>query len=209
MIHVPPPLYIKLGIVNKIIESLVSAVRALSHKYDGEHEGNTVLNAHISYCLTNVGARREDYYEGKLAGPHCNNLMKNRSTFCNKFFNESISVYPPIEEALHQAGELRLRLISVADIYNDFEFSSRRGLGFYIGYQGKWSSTMAIEWSSTCFSFVRRLEAAIWRPRKGREQFVEVGKVPLQIPKLHSLLIHVEDFVRLIGYWAFFSEEYF
>ncbi len=139
----------------------MSVVRALSDKFDEEHERNPVFNAHLSYCLSNVVVRHEDYYEGKLAGPACNNLMKNMSTFCNKFLKELISGYPPIEEALHQAAELGLRLISVADIYNDSEFSSRRGLGFYMGYQGKWSSTMAIEWSSICFSFVRRLKAAI------------------------------------------------
>ncbi len=59
------------------------------------------------------------------------------------------------------------------------------------------------------FFFCQKIEGCYLTSSKRPWSFVEVGKVPLQMPKLYSLLIHVEDFVRLAGYWASFSEECF
>lgn len=66
-----------------------------------------------------------------------------------------------------------------------------------------------MESESVSFSFTRRLKTAIWRPRKKPGVAISAGKVSLRMPKLHTMLAHVSHFVRLTGFWGFFSEESF
>lgn len=139
MLLVPPPLHIKLGIVNKILESLVSIVAALQDKYDVEPGEKCEFNNHLSSALSKVGARREMYYAGTLSGSPCSNLMKNMSRFCDMFFDTKVAEYGTVSEELPTVSGFASNLVAVADMFNDSSTGERRGIGYYMAYQGKWS----------------------------------------------------------------------
>lgn len=131
--------------------------------------------------------------------------------FCTLFFHTSVRNYGTIIDQLPELSQLEMDLVSVSEIYNDSTNSSRRGIGFYFSYQGKWSESMLEHWRGLSLSFVRRLKKALWRPRKKRNEkpCIDYWRVTLRMPKLHSLLLHVAEFVKLTGYWAILSEESF
>ncbi len=112
-------------------------------------------------------------------------------------------------EELPGIQSLSSNLLSVAQMYNDFKDGKRRGVGFFLSYQGLWTASMLNEWKAVRLSFIKRLKNAIWRPRKFKGQRLEIGKVPLVMPKLHGFLTHLSQFVQLTYYWGFLNEECF
>lgn len=208
---VPPPLHIKLGVVNKILASLDLTVKFLEHKYEQNENEDNCFKVLLSASLSKCGARREKYYSRKMSGGPCSNLMHNMAKFCTLFFHTRIEEYGTVSELVPEVAELEKGLLSTALMYNDSPSGSRKGLGFFFGYQGRWSDEMLEEWNTVCTSFFRRLKAAIWRPKKKRGQTdtYPFYKVPLRMPKVHAMNVHVRDFVKKTGYWALFGEESF
>ena len=92
LLLVPPPLHIKLGLINKIVDSLPLIVKHFADKHSIDEDENNAFNNHLAFSLSKVGARRENYYSGKLSGVPCSNLMLNMVDFCVLFSEQALLV---------------------------------------------------------------------------------------------------------------------
>lgn len=77
-----------------------------------------------------------------------------------------------------------------------------------------WSDDMLDDFNIACGRFIKKPKQVIGRPPSTRNRHNNYGiissmKVPLMMPKIHTLVSHVEDFIKLYRYWGCFSEECF
>ena len=104
---------------------------------------------------------------------------------------------------------MRNEILTAICCYNESQDPNRKGVGFYMSYQGKWNSEMIHELEIVSKNCIRHLKASIWRPARKRGQLRtdRFLTVPMRLPKLHFFLVHVTEFVELENYWTIFSEE--
>ena len=122
-------LHIKLGIVNKVFDSLDLIVCVLSYNHDlGDSEENVYVN-YLAACLFKVWVRREKYYSVKMTGGPYSYFMKRMNDFCSLFFEQLVSSRPILEQ-IPEICETKTQLLSAAAFFNDSEDSSRKGVGF-------------------------------------------------------------------------------
>lgn len=211
LLVVPPPLHMKIGIINKIVKSLDLIVKELDKKHKLNMNEESAFGYLLAASLSKIGARREKYYAGNMSGVPCSNLLENMHQFCTLFFDTDVEVYGSVLDNFPFLASVRENLEKVGAVWVDSSDGSGRGLGFFFHYQGKWDNAMIKCWDETSILFVKFLKDAIWRPAGKSRTVVENSfyKVPMRMPKLHTLLAHVTDFVRLTGYWALYGEEGF
>jgi len=92
MNFVPPPLHIKLGLVNKLIEvldSLNTHWAKVNYWTKMEFEKNPI-EQQLRYALSTVKVKRQKYYSGQIDGVGCVQLMENMAIFCENFFDTEL-----------------------------------------------------------------------------------------------------------------------
>jgi len=211
IVLVPPPLHIKLGIINKILSSLDLVVVELENLYNLTHTDVNRFKDLLASSLSQIGVRREKYYCGKMAGVPCSNLMQNMSQFCSNFFHTHLENNRKVVEDLPDLVALETGLKVLANAWNDSSDGLSRGLGFFFHFQGKWTTAMLTQWDIVYEKFFDGIKNYIYRPvkKKGDLLTCQPWKVPMRMPKYHALGIHVKEFVKKTGYWGLFSEECF
>lgn len=111
VIFVLPPLHIKLGILNKILDALDLVIRILSNNHDMQDAEDNLYSDHLAACLSKVSVRRERYYAGKMSRVPCTNLMKNMENFCTSFFDEPVSTHYSIPTQIPEIARMKSDLL--------------------------------------------------------------------------------------------------
>lgn len=117
MLVVPPPLHIKLSMVNKILDALDLVVEHLDRRAGFEDADSSIYFDHISASLSNVGARRDKYECGKMSGAPCTFLMQKMPHFCSMFLPTKIDGKGSPIDLVPELSNLEANLISYATVF--------------------------------------------------------------------------------------------
>lgn len=87
----------------------------------------------------------------------------------------------------------------------------------FLQYAKALADTMISQFESASVNFIRVMWDILGRPsrktkaRRKNQKAIhsQPWRVPMQIPKSHSLLFHVLPFIRIYRYWGLFSEQSF
>lgn len=144
---VPPVLHIKLGIINKIVHALYGVVKEWETVVNWEKTEIEPLSAarnHLSRTLSQIGARRENYYSGALSGVPCNIIMSKMHIFCDSFFYKLADSWGRAVDVVPSPVQLSKNLKEVSNIYmhgsiSDYYGSNSMGLCFFLSTQKRWT----------------------------------------------------------------------
>jgi len=209
---IPPPLHIKLGIVNKFIEVLDEVTVVWQKKKFWVKQKNQLspIATHLINSLKHVRTRRENYHSGDLPGACCTNFMSKMPEFCHHYFGTSLPDGSLIEDSIPNIMNLKHGLLRIALIYNGNE--EQNGINYYLGSSMKWDNITAQSFESVIEMYTAEIKRSFWRPRKKHNHIDEVEepwRKPFLMPKYHALIAHVKNIAMYYGYYGIFSEECF
>lgn len=94
---VPPPLHIRLCIVDKLVEIFNRAAHVQDRKLfwtnNSSNQSRGPWTELCASCSVKEGIRSEKYYSGKLSGVPCNKFMKQINAWCDQCFGTDILMY--------------------------------------------------------------------------------------------------------------------
>lgn len=214
---VPPPLHIRLGLINKLLEVFDNTSFFLDrsiHWIPTRKSKNTGPWArHLALCLASIGARRECYYSGKMSGVPCSRFMKKMDVLCELFFKEDIyscgnsfQLHPFL---INTCSALKV----LGKLYTGKDKDDKTGLAYFFSSQSIWSVDDLDLFNIAVHRFIRKFKEFLVRdagPRSLLSSDDEYDvRVPAKMPKLHTLVTHAAQFAENVGYWGLFSEECF
>lgn len=203
---IPPPLHLKLGLVNKFIEVLdqVCVVWKLYNYWIRLDKIMSPIENHLRYALSTIKVKRQNYYSGQIDGSACVQFMKEMVPFCHIFFGTELPSGGLVSDSMPNVVNLKNGLIRISTIFNGFD--GNPGLRFYLSSPKKWEAQDIAAFDVLQNGFVAEIKRTFWR-RPGTFHVEEPWRRPWLMPKLHSLVAHVKPVVKMYGYFGAFSEE--
>jgi len=203
---VPPPLHIKLGLINKVLEVLDEVNKLWERKIHWVQldRNKSPIQNHMRYALSCVKVKRQKYYSGQADGGGCTALMAEMELFCELYFDSELPCGGLVSDTLPNVINLKCALLRLSSIFNGN--ATEKGLLHFLCSSKKWNSEDLQSFETIVEKYMKEIKRSFWRPA-GVANLEEPWRRPWLMPKLHSLIVHVKEVVMFHGYYGAFTEE--